>query len=85
VFVVIPVTYDRRFFSQYNPVTSKSCQLWIKVQRFGDNLRLHHQGNDIKAEEEMVSETMGFYPQLTRLVARDFMSSVSVKASSLIR
>jgi hypothetical protein len=24
---------------------NKKCQLWIKVQRFGDHLRLHHQGN----------------------------------------
>jgi hypothetical protein len=31
-------------------------------------------------EAEMVSETLGFYPQLTRLVAReDFVNNKSVK------
>jgi hypothetical protein len=34
--------------------------LWIKAQRFGDNLCLHHQGM-----------MLGFHPQLTRLVARE--------------
>jgi hypothetical protein len=29
---------------------NKPCQLWIKAQRFGDHLRLHHQGNDVKVD-----------------------------------
>jgi hypothetical protein len=45
--------------------------LWIEAQRFGHHLRLHHQGNDVMMEAEMVSETLGFFPQLTRLVARE--------------
>jgi hypothetical protein len=52
-----------KIFSGY-----KLCQLWIKAQRFRDHLRLHHQGNNA----EMVSETLGFCPQLTRLVAQDY-------------
>jgi hypothetical protein len=48
--------------------------LWLKAQRFGDHHRLHHQGNvffiiPLMMETEMVSETLGFYPQLTRFVA----------------
>jgi hypothetical protein len=56
---------------------SKPFQLWIKAQRFGDHLRFHYQGNDgnyiipLMMEADMVSETLGFYPQLTRLVARE--------------
>jgi hypothetical protein len=26
---------------------NKPCQLWRKTQRFGDHIRVHHQGNDI--------------------------------------
>jgi hypothetical protein len=26
---------------------NKPWQLWTKAQRFGDHLRLHHQGNDV--------------------------------------
>jgi hypothetical protein len=29
---------------------NKACQLWIKAQRFGEHLRLHHQGNDVKVD-----------------------------------
>jgi hypothetical protein len=57
---------------------NKPCQLWIKAQHFRDHLRLHHQG---MMEAKMVSEMLGFYPQLTRLVAQKILSSsVGVKA-----
>jgi hypothetical protein len=54
---------------------NRPCQLWIKAQHFRDHLRLHHQGNDplipLMMETEMVSEILGFYPQLTQLVSRE--------------
>jgi hypothetical protein len=55
---------------------NKPCQSWIKVQRFGAHLRLHYQENVVNIipltmEAEMFSETLGFYPQLTRFVARE--------------
>jgi hypothetical protein len=57
----IPVSlYFDKIFSGNKP-----CQLWIKAQCFGDHLRLHFQGNDLR----MVSETLAFHPQLIRYVA----------------
>jgi hypothetical protein len=50
---------------------NKPCQLWSKVQRFGDHLRLHHHFIPLMMEAEMVSETLGSCPQPTRLVARE--------------
>jgi hypothetical protein len=31
-----------------NIFNNKPCHFWIKAQRFGDHLRLRHQGNDVK-------------------------------------
>jgi hypothetical protein len=56
---------DKIFFG------NKPCQLWLKAQRF--------RGHDViplMMETEMVSETLGFYSQLTRLDAlEDFIDS----------
>jgi hypothetical protein len=52
----------------------------MKAQRFGDHLRLHHQGNvseiisasiiiPLMMEAEMVSETLVICPQLTWLAS----------------
>jgi hypothetical protein len=61
---------------------NKPCQLWMKA-----HLHVHHQGNYVDSilllmEAEMVSETLDFYPQLTRLVVREdliMFSSLSAK------
>jgi hypothetical protein len=47
---------------------NKPCQLWIKAQHYRDHLCLHH---SLMMAVEMVSEMLGFYPQLTWLVARE--------------
>jgi hypothetical protein len=74
---------------------NKPSQLWINAQRFEDHLRLHHQGNDdiiplllmmMMMEAEMVSETLVFCPQMTRLVARkNFIEFSRRETSSIIR
>jgi hypothetical protein len=47
---------------------NKPCQLWTKAQHFGNN-------HFLMMKVEMVSETLGFCPQLTWLVARvDFIN-----------
>jgi hypothetical protein len=53
---------------------NKPCHLWIKAQHFTD----HFRRNDHSPDMEMVSETLGFYPQLTRLVAREDFVRISI-------
>jgi hypothetical protein len=57
---------------------NKLCQLWTKAQHFGDHIRLHYQGNDIiplMMEAEMVSEMLGFCPQLSLFPEKILLSS----------
>jgi hypothetical protein len=55
-FVLHNQTVNQRFYkgvlqclsgSNDQENSNKSCQLWIKAQRFEDHLRLHRQGNDV--------------------------------------
>jgi hypothetical protein len=41
---------------------NKPCQLWTKAQRFGDHLRLHHQGNDVKVDRWWCLYTWSKFP-----------------------
>jgi hypothetical protein len=51
---------------------NKPCQVWTEAQRFGDHLRLHHQGMMMMMMEvETALETLGFCPEFTRFAARE--------------
>jgi hypothetical protein len=53
---------------------NKPCQLWINAQRFGDNLRLHHQGNDGLLPEKIFIGIRKFIYLLTKILhAMEFL------------